>query len=282
MDGTTGVAGPDGVMRLGPIEFVRNLVRILRGRPQLPASLQDNPLLQTLVRRRSVRHFDRRPIPDDVFTAILEAGRLAPSTVNLQTWAFATFTAESWRAHFGQLIPFRGQRAVIVLGDAHWNRPIADLFADCPLVSYTVAVVNASLAAMAMTVAAEALGVASVMLSETGRTGFLDPGYLKERLALPDGVFPVTTLVLGYAAGPRPPMPPKLPREEITFSGAYRGVSPEAAEAWLKQMVAGYKAAFPGSSFERQLALYRSKIGQAERELTDMVYWRRRGGQPPV
>lgn len=269
---------PDGVIRLGPLEFVRSLVRILRGRPQLPPSLQDNPLLQTLVRRRSVRRFSRQAIPGDVFAAILEAGRLAPSTVNLQTWAFATFTAETWAAHFGQPIPFAGQRAVIVLGDAHWNRPIAELFADSPLVSYTVAVVNAALAAMAMNVAAEALGVASVMLSETGRTGFLDPGYLKERLVLPDGVFPVTTLVLGYAAGPRPPMPPKLPLPEITFSGAYRGVSPPVAEEWLKQMVAGYTAAFPGSSFERQLALYRSKIGQAERELTEMVYGRRAPG----
>jgi nitroreductase len=266
------------VIRLGLFEFVRSLVRILRGRPQLPASLQDHPLLQTLVERRSIRRFSPRPVPDDVFAAILEVGRLAPSTVNLQTWAFATFTAETWRAHFGQPIPFAGQRAVIVLGDAHWNRPIADLFADCPLVSYTAAVVNAGLAAMAMTVAAEALGVASVMLSETGRTGFLDAGYLKERLALPDGVFPVTTLVLGYAAGPRPPMPPKLPLAEIAFSGAYRGVSPEVAEEWLKQMAAGYKAAFPGSSFERQLALYRSKIDQAERDLAAMVYRRQASG----
>jgi hypothetical protein len=65
-----------------------------------------------------------------------------------------------------------------------WRRTIADLFADGPLVSYTVAVVNAAMAAMAMNVAAEALGVASVMLSETGRSGFLDAGYLKEKLAL--------------------------------------------------------------------------------------------------
>ena len=65
-----------------------------------------------------------------------------------------------------------------------------DFFPHRPLVEYTLAVINASLAAMNMNIAAEALGVASVMLSETGRSGFLDAQYLKEKLSLPDGCFP--------------------------------------------------------------------------------------------
>ena len=155
-----------------------------------------------------------------MFAAILEAGRLAPSTVNLQTWSFATFTAESWRATFDSPLPFRGQRAVLVMGDTHRARAVADAFPESPLVEYTVAVMNASLAAMAMNIAAEALGVSSVMLSETGRSGFLDAGYLKERLALPDGVIPLMTIVFGYAKGAYPPMPPKLPLDQICFDRA--------------------------------------------------------------
>ncbi|MCS7261387.1 MAG: nitroreductase family protein [Anaerolineae bacterium] len=261
--------------RLSLFDFVRAIVRILSARPRVPPAVQGNRLLETILRRRSIRSFSRREIPDEVFAAILEAGRLAPSTVNLQTWAFAVFTAQSWKAFFGRSIPFNGQRAVIVLGDAHWNRTIAEMFADSPLVSYTVAVINASLAAMSMSLAAEALGVSSVMLSETGRTGFLDAGYLKEKLALPDGVFPLMTIVFGYARGPYPPMPPKLPLEQICFTGLYRGVTPAVAEDWLKQMIAGYKAAYPLSSFERQLQIYRMKIDRAERDLTAMVFHRR-------
>jgi nitroreductase len=250
-------------------------VRILRARPHIPPSVQGNPLLETILRRRSVRRFSKREIPDEVFAAILEAGRLAPSTVNLQTWSFAVFTAQSWKQFFGRPIPFNGQRAVIVLGDAHWNRTIAEMFSDSPLVSYTVAVINASLAAMNMNLAAEALGVSSVMLSETGRTGFLDAGYLKQKLALPDGVFPLMTIVFGYAKGAYPPMPPKLPLDQICFTGPYRGVTAAVAEEWLKQMIAGYKAAYPLSSFERQLRIYRAKIDQAEQDLTRMVFHRR-------
>ena len=259
-------------MKMGLLGFLRGLARVLAGRPQIPSSLRGNPLLEVILKRRSVRSFSRREISDDVFSAILEAGRLAPSTVNLQTWAFATRTARSWQESFGRPIPFKGSRAVIVLGDAHWNRTIADMFADSPLVSYTVAVVNASLAAMTMNLAAEALGVSSVMLSETGRSGFLDAGYLKEKLALPGGVFPLMTIVFGYAKGPRPPLPPKLPLDQICLGGQYRSVEPAVAEDWLSQMRAGYKAARPLSSFDRQLAIYRSKIGQAEKDLTAMVY----------
>jgi FMN reductase (NADPH) len=257
-----------------PIGFVRSLIRILRGKPRIPPSLKANPLLEIILRRRSVRRFAGSSIPDDVFAAILEAGRLAPSTVNLQTWAFATYSGQTWRESFGRPIPFGGSRAVIMLGDAHWNRTIADMFSESPLVSYTVAIVNASLAAMAMNLAAEALGVSSLMLSETGRSGFLDAGYLKEKMALPDGVFPLMTIVFGYASGPRPPMPPKLPLEQICFTGKYGGVEAAVADEWLSQMRAGYKAAYPLSSFEKQLDVYRSKVGQAEKDLTAMVYYR--------
>jgi len=57
---------------------------------------------------------------------------------------------------------------------------------------------------MNMNIAAEAVGVSSVMLSETGRTGLLDAGYLKEKLGLPERVAPLLTMVFGYRRGPAP------------------------------------------------------------------------------
>jgi nitroreductase len=256
---------------LGPADYVRSLWRIVRGKPNVPPSVRDNALLGILLRRRSVRSYSDRPVPDDVFAAILEAGRLAPSTVNLQTWSFAIFTAESWRATFDGPLPFRGQRAVLVMGDTHRARAVADAFPESPLVEYTVAVMNASLAAMAMNIAAEALGVSSVMLSETGRSGLLDAGYLKERLALPDGVIPLMTIIFGYAKGAYPPMPPKLPLDQICFEGHYQEADPAVMADWLAQMVAGYKASHIFSSFDAQLKVYQAKIGQAEADLRRMV-----------
>ncbi len=261
----------DFLKPLAPITFMRSIARILRARPQIPESLGDNAMLAVLLNRRSVRSFQDRPIPDDVFAAILEAGRVAPSTVNLQTWSFATFTPAEWTAKFGRPLPFKAARAVIILADAHRARRVLDVFPKSPLVEYTLAVMNASLAAMAMNVAAEALGVSSVMLSETGRTGFLDAGYLADELRLPAGVAPLMTIVFGYGRGVHPPMPPKLPLSEITFTGEYREADEKVLQDWRDQMIAGYKASRPGASFEQQLALYRSKIGQAEQDLQEIV-----------
>jgi nitroreductase len=258
--------------RLSPPVFARSLWRILAGRPRIPASLQDNALLGVILNRRSVRRFSADPIPDDVFDAIMEAGRLAPSTVNLQTWSFGIFGPDTWQDTFGRPIPMGGQRAVIVLGDTHRARSVLDVFPASPLVEYTIAVMNAALAAMNMNIAAEALGVSSVMLSETGRTGLLDAAYLREVLALPPGIFPLMTIVFGYARGAYPPMPPKLPPGQISFTGCYRPPDPDVMRDWLAQMMAGYTASKLGASFEGQLNVYRSKIGKAEADLHEMIF----------
>ena len=253
--------------------FLRSLAKILAGRPQAPAALEGNLLLQTIYNRRSLRKFTARPLPEDVFAAILEAGRLAPSTVNLQSWSFAAFTPEGWLAAFGRAIPFNAARAVIVLGDVHRARAVLDAFPHAPLVEYTVAVMNASLAAMNMNIAAEALGVASCMLSETGRSGLLDAGYLREKLGLPDGVFPLMTIVFGYPGAARGPMPPRLPLEAVCFTdGHYKETDPAVLADWMAQMTAGYKASFPFSSLEAQLRVYQSKIGGAEADLEKMIH----------
>ena len=256
----------------GLTAFLSSLVQLLRGKPLIPASLVDNPLLQVILNRRSVRSYTNQAIPEDVFAAILEAGRLAPSTVNLQTWAFAVFDASLWQQTFGRPIPFRGSRAVIVIADTYRDRQVLDVFPYSPLVEYTVAVMNASLAAMNMNIAAEALGVSSVMLSETGRSGLLDVKYLKEKLRLPESTIPLMTMVFGYARGLSPVMPPKLPPDQIFFKGQYQPPDRETMESWLAQMIAGYKASHPRSSFENQVRAYQSKIGQAETDLHEMIF----------
>jgi nitroreductase len=259
--------------RQNPSTFLKNLYKIITARPKVPPSLENNQLLNTILNRRSIRNFSDHEIPDDVFDAILEAGRVAPSTVNLQTWAFTPFTDQTWKDFFGQSMPFNGKRAVIVLGDTYRSKKVLDFFPRRPLVEYTLAVINASLAAMNMTIAAEALGVASVMLSETGRSGFLDAIYLKEKLSLPDGVFPLMTIMLGYPKSGYRAMPPKLPLDQICFTGKYKEVEVGTMTDWFSQMFTGYKAEHPFSSFNAQLEVYRSKIDQAERDLNKMVFY---------
>ena len=58
-----------------------------------------SPVLEAICGRRSIRRFSPAPIPRHCLEAILEAGRLAPSSNNRQPWRFAVITEES-RAAF--------------------------------------------------------------------------------------------------------------------------------------------------------------------------------------
>ena len=259
---------------LKPGRFFKALGGLLKGRVKVPPSLEDNPVIQVILQRRSIRKFEDREIPPDVMEAVLEAGRVAPCGVNLQTWSFGVYNREQWRELFGRPIPFGAVRAVLILGDANRVRQAVKEFPHKPLTEYTLAVMNASIASYAMNIAAEACGVASVMLSETGKTGFYDGLYLKEKLGFPDGVFPIMTIVFGYPAGKALGMPPKLPLSEITFTGRYRLPDPAVMQDWLEQMMAGYRAMYITKSFSDQLSAYNSRIDQTEEGLRKMIYYK--------
>ncbi|NWG04808.1 MAG: nitroreductase family protein [Syntrophaceae bacterium] len=49
----------------------------------------ENPVIETIKRRRSIRHFSREPVSEEVINQILESGGWAPSGQNNQPWKFA-------------------------------------------------------------------------------------------------------------------------------------------------------------------------------------------------
>lgn len=260
--------------RLNPVEFIRSLSSIVKSKAKEPDNLQDNPVLNLLLKRRTVRSFSDQPISEEIFRTIIEAARLAPCAVNLQSWTFGLFDRNSWEETFDKKMPFGGDRAVIILGDAHRVRKAIEEFPFKPLVEYTLAVTNAGIAAYAMNIAAEAYGIGSVMLSETGQTGFYNATELKERLGLPDGVFPLMTIVFGHPKNYPTIMPPKLPVEEITFTGRYKEPDSKVMQDWLHQMIAGYRAKMITASFNGQLRKYLSKIDEAEAGLRRLIFYR--------
>ena len=50
--------------------------------------MKTNPVLDAIRNRRSVRTYDPRPLPADVLATIVEAGTLAPTGMNAQTFHF--------------------------------------------------------------------------------------------------------------------------------------------------------------------------------------------------
>ncbi len=250
--------------------FFRNLTSLARGKSRRITALKGLPeTVKIILERRSCRSFADEPVTDADMDIILEAGRFAPSTVNLQTWSFISFSKSRWRGLFERSIPFNGDRAVFVCADTHRLQALFADFQDSPHLSLTFAAFNAGLAAMNMTIAAESLGICSIMLSETGRTGLLDYAYLKEKLRLPEGVLPITTLVLGRSAQKSAGVPPRQPWNAVVMNGAYMSADEQALRDWLAQMHIGYKITHPLSRFDRQLSLYKNKMHDAEKMLRE-------------
>ena len=56
--------------------------------------MENNPVLSTIIKRRSIRKYTAKYIDDALVTTILEAGRWAPSGLNNQPWKFVVIKDE--------------------------------------------------------------------------------------------------------------------------------------------------------------------------------------------
>src|SRR5262244_3212066 len=69
--------------------------------------------------RREVRHYAPEPLPDEVVTRILDAGRLAGSARNRQPWRFVIVEDDDRRARLAEAVyeptNVRGARLVVAI-----------------------------------------------------------------------------------------------------------------------------------------------------------------------
>ncbi|MBM3314952.1 nitroreductase [candidate division WOR-3 bacterium] len=161
---------------------------------------------ETVSGRVSVRAYRPDPVPDDVLSRILEAGRLAPSAKNYQPWKFIVVTDPAVRR---ALVPacrgqgFVGEAPVVICGCAidsqvwkgmggYWSAEAVDL---------AIAIEHMILAA-----AAEGLGTCWI--------GAFIEADVKKVLAIPDGVKPIALTPIGYPQKETRPRPRK-PLSEI-------------------------------------------------------------------
>jgi FMN reductase (NADPH) len=249
------------------LRFIKNFLFLFSGKPKSAKKAGLNETIDLILNRRSCRSFSDEEISEVDLQTILEAGRFAPSTVNLQTWSFITFTKRQWHELFNRPIPFNGTFAVVICADSYRLKDFFTDFQETPFVNLSFAIFNAGLAAMNMTIAAEALGIKSIMLSDTGRTGLLDLSHLKEKLHLPDGVLPLTTLVLGRPGIKMPGIPPRQPWNSIVMKNTYNHRPEENLRDWFDQMFIGFKLTHPLSNFDKQIECYKKKMLVAEKDI---------------
>jgi nitroreductase len=167
---------------------------------------------EAVQRRLSVRSYKPDPIPEDVLTRVLDAGRLAPSAKNLQPWKFIIIRDSEVKK---ALVPAcRGQafiaEAPIVicacaLTEQAWKGMGGYWTAEA--VDVTIAIEHMMLAA-----AAEGLGTCWI--------GAYTEAEVRKVLAIPEGVKPIALTPLGYPARESKPRPRK-PLSEIVCHDKY-------------------------------------------------------------
>lgn len=215
---------------------MKNILRLVKLILNQRTPREDNQTLTILYNRKSCRKFLSKEVTEEQIEKVLEAGCRAPSTVNLQTWSFFPFLSKQWKDKFGVPIPFGAQAAIIVAADLNRLKIIDPIFKEYPIIFYSLSIMNTSLAAMNMAIAVEALGMKSIMLSQTGKTGLIDYEYLKEKLKLPDLVFPLTTLAFGYPASDILFSPPKLNKEAVIHRNGEYKIKESEVKEWFQQM----------------------------------------------
>jgi nitroreductase len=199
-------------------------------------------LLDVFQQRKSIRKFISEPINEADIKKIVEAGQRAPTACNLQTYSIVWIRDSKLKEKVFDACAVKGSirtAPVIFVICADVRRLIRVLehlnHEHCFKHGYgylikLMSIMDASLVAENMTIAAECLGFGSVFVG----SALANEGVIKE-LKLPEGVLPLTLLCVGYP-DERPPTRPRWPLPSIFHIDHYRDPSEQEIEDFLEHM----------------------------------------------
>ena len=168
-----------------------------------PRGEYPNETMKLLFERGSCRSYEDREIPEDVLRAVLEAGTHAPTGGNLQPYSIIKIRNGETRRKLAEYCGqgFIGEAPVVLLFciDLHrigrWaGLEVAPFTATSSFRHFWVSFQDTIICAQNICTAADAMGLGSVYIG-TALEIFQE---LRDMFQLPEGVFPVVLLCLGY------------------------------------------------------------------------------------
>jgi nitroreductase len=147
-------------------------------------------VLKAIRTRRSIRNYERRPVPEESVGKILEAGRWAPSASNSQPWNFIVLRDEGVRREVARAATYGRFLADAPLGIAVVTDPAAS----------THPVEDGAIATQNMILAAHALGLGTCWIGSYGSTY---EERVKEILGIPKGKRLLSIISVGFPAESR-------------------------------------------------------------------------------
>jgi len=148
--------------------------------------------IQAILTRISTRQFSDQPIPDEALHSILEAGMAGPTAVNARPWSFLVVRDRDMLNRMADgngraAEPLRGAAlGILVCGDMERAfKPAPDYW-----------VIDGTIAAQNMILAAHAMGIGSVWLGTWPQQEKMQAQ--KKLFDLPDGIVPHSIIAFGY------------------------------------------------------------------------------------
>jgi nitroreductase len=145
---------------------------------------------EVLYKRRSIRKFSEKPIPDDKLQSVLEAARIAPSAAHRQPWKFIVVKDTEKRKALSVAAnnqAFVGQAPIIIAAVAL----TPDRIMTCDVPSYAV---DLAIAMEQVVLAAVDEGLGTCWI------GAFSQEKVRDILNVPDKYKVVTVMPMGYPA----------------------------------------------------------------------------------
>jgi nitroreductase len=196
------------------------------------SSMITNPVIETLLRRKSVRAYADQEPSDEVIETIVRCGQQAPFAAQRGSLLMSRDRAKN---------PFRAPLLFTVLADVHRLERVMDRRAwsrtACDGAILLFGVQDAAYMAENMVIAAESLGLGSCYL---GGAPFY-AGRIVEESNLPPHVFPLVQLAMGYP-DEDPPTRPRYPVSFTLFEDRYPELDDATVDGAMAVMDEGYLA----------------------------------------
>lgn len=183
-------------------------------------------LFELMMKRRSVRNFENRPVPPDVVDRLLDAANNAPSGGNIQPLSIVVVQESEARAELAEMVgrqpwvrnaPVSMVFCIDFFRVKRWAAMFdVDFLGEQALSSFLIAYADVMCAAQNVVMLAESEGLGSVYVGTIQSS----IGRAREFFEMPEYVLPVMVLSLGY---PRsvPGNIPKLARSVIVHRERY-------------------------------------------------------------
>ena len=221
-----------------PEPSMADLIEQRFGDPQDPLpDMEGQNLLSSMLGRGSCRSFEDRSISDELLNVLVAAALASPTKSDLQQRDIILIKSPTLRRDLSALVSGQAWVAdapmiAVFCGNNRRQRLLHDWagvpFANHHLDAFFNASVDAAIALGAFVTAAEALGMGCCPISAVRN----EADEVSKLLKLPDHVFPVAGLALGYPSG-EPELSMRLPLKVTCHWDAY-------AEDNLEPLISAY------------------------------------------